>query len=137
MEDGVVVEKGVKPHVVDIDPNDRVNLSVPGVSGKWTHTKLDHSDACDEQQDDVEHEAVHPGFVLLHWVETAAAWETDSKFDIALLNTPKDIQCHVSEYESSNESCISVLHEYQKLVEKWDQRSAIEPFQYISNESKQ
>lgn len=124
-EDLVPIEVLVEPHVIDLQSEEVVDGSVASV--RWEAASRQLGDACarEEHQNDVEEEAVHPGFVGLHRVEPDDEGNSQSELDIALDDRPDQVQNEVGVYNSRKESRFGPFEVDQQLVEEGDQRSVV------------
>lgn len=91
MENRVVIEKGIKSHVVYVNSNDHENLGVSSVCRERANTKLYDSNTSNQKKNNIEKKTIHPCLILFHRMESAAEWESDTKFYIAFLNTPQHV----------------------------------------------
>ena len=121
MENIIFIECIVEVHVIYLHSKYHVNLCISGVCWETTDAKLDDTNRGNRKKNDVEQEAVHPGLILFHWVESAAERQSDSELDIPFLNAPEHVETEVGEYKCSDEPCILLLKMDQKLVEPWDE----------------
>ena len=97
----VLVKGRVEFQVVDLKSEDHKDLSIVGIGRERTYAQLNHSHRSYQHQNHIEKEAIHPGLILFHRMQSTTTRNTNPELDCSLLNTPKDVQTKVSKYTSS------------------------------------
>jgi len=93
-----------------------VNLCIPGVGWERAYTQLDYTYRGYKEEDDIEEEAVHPSLVTFHWMESAAARDSNPELYVAFLDAPQHIQAEICEYKCGDKTCVAFFQRNKELI---------------------